>query len=71
MVNYQKMLAMFLGGIGALVLIAGGIFTINQGDAVNGLALIAVGSPMLGTILGFAVGEQNGKKIAWEESFEE
>lgn len=67
MPNYQKLSAMFLGGLGALILITGGVFTVSQGDSVNGLALIAVGSPMLGTILGFAVGEQNGIKIATKE----
>lgn len=62
MPNYQKLLAMTWGGLGAITLIAGGVFTVSKGDTVSGLALIAVGSPMLGTLLGFAVGEANGIK---------
>lgn len=53
MANYQKLAAMFFGGIGALELIY--------------LGHIEVGAALLGTILGFAVGEANGKRIALKE----
>ena len=48
MPNYQKLMAMFWSGLGALLLIQ--------------MGYVEVGAALLGTILGFAVGEANGVK---------
>lgn len=53
-------------GVGALVLIAGGVFEVVRGNPTNGFAMIGLGTTPLTTMLGFFMGESNGKKIASE-----
>jgi hypothetical protein len=62
--NYQKLMAMAFSGIGALVIVNGAIILISEGQVEVGLAIMGTGSTLLGTILGFAIGEKNGIRIA-------
>jgi hypothetical protein len=60
---YRKIAGIF-AGIGSLMLIGGGIYCITQGQTETGFALIATGVQPITTMLGFFVGEANGKKLA-------
>lgn len=55
-------------GVGSLLLISGGVWLVVKGDATEGFAMIGLGTTPLSTMLGFFMGESNGKKLALEET---
>lgn len=64
----RRLLAGIFVGIGSLVLISGGVYLVVKGEGEMGFAMIATGTTPLTTMLGFFVGESNGKKLALEET---
>lgn len=59
---FERLLAGFIIGIMALMVVAGGVYSVIQGDTESGFALLAIGAPIGSALLAFFVGEANGKK---------
>lgn len=60
----RRLMAGTFVGFGSLILICGGVYLVTKGQTESGFAMIATGATPLTTMLGFFVGENNGRKQA-------